>query len=299
MGQSRLVEMATFVGLASHGSLACDERDAMTVYRSAQWRADSAVLLCDYFMRLAERMRPATLLELGAHRADASTAFRRRVGNRAIAFEANPFTFASLTKEAERAGVEVRNLGVGAVAGVADLHIPLFGEAPSLTPGQASLRRRTEDIDYETVRIEVTTLDAIAQDLNVDGGVALWVDVEGMGLDVLSSGRGLLNRSECRFAMVEVETRAFWDGQSSAEEVDQLMASADFVPVMCDAEYPFQHNVIYVKDADAPGIGDLIAGYWGDLAGIQFRDPRSWTGRLLSGANVKARLRRLVGSRAT
>ena len=51
----------------------------------------------------------------------------------------------------------------------------------------------------------------------------------------------------CCVIMVEVETVPKWQGQSTSVDVDSLLRDYDFVPVMRDAEYETQYNLLYVK----------------------------------------------------
>lgn len=259
-----LSDLSGKIGTASAG--------ALSTRRGDQWREGSARLLREHFLLSCETLAPALLLELGAHGAETSVAFLDRVGGQAIAFEANPHTFAAKTRSAASVGVDVRNFAVADEVGQAVLHIPQRGGSRSLTPGSASLLRRVEGVEYTTVSVPATTIDAIVEGLDISGGVALWVDVEGLSYEVLRGGLDLLQRDECRIVMVEVEDVQLWEGQSTGAAIDQLMASLDFVPIMRDAEYESQYNVVYVKASQRWRVDQ--AAYWAALAGIRTSNTR-------------------------
>jgi FkbM family methyltransferase len=280
------------IGLAARGALKRLDHDTKSIYRSDQWRASSALILREYFLLICETLSPGTFLELGAHAAEASVAYAERVGGHAIAYEANPFTFKDVTTKAGQRGVDVRNLGVGAVNGTLDMQIPLLGDARSVTPVQASFLRRSEHVDYQSVPVEITTLDTIGRELDLSSGVVIWVDVEGLALDVLRGGLSILNSEKCLAVMVEVESINLWEGQARSVAVDDLMTSLDFVPVMRDAEYEHQFNIVYVKRSVLGALDNQISGFWSELSIISFRDPRTKLGRFRAEINVKGRIRR-------
>lgn len=291
---SKLGNMSIFIGLAAQGNLKKIDQDTASIYRSDQWRADSALMLREYFLLICETLNPGTFLELGAHAAEASVAFVERVGGKAIAYEANPYTFKDVTAKAGERGVEVRQLGVGATTGTLDMQIPLLGDAKSVTPVQASFLRRSESVEYKTVPVAITTLDSIGSELDLSSGVVVWVDVEGLALDVLHGGLSMLNNEYCLAVMVEVESINLWEGQARSVAVDALMTSLGFVPVMRDAEYEFQFNIVYVKSSAVGALDNQISGFWSELSTIVFRDPRTLTGKFRAWLDLKGRARRIA-----
>ena len=291
---SRLDSLGIAIGLASRGHL------SKPLNPSWQWRGRSATLLSTYFLTLCEDLGVALLLELGAQRADTSIAFVRRSGGRAIAFVANPVTFAALTKPAATWGVEVRNVAVGRTAGQATLHIPVDPSGP-LTSGSASLLETVIPGRQEKVSVPMTTIDDIVATTEPTTPVALWVDVEGLAHDVLSGGRALLSDERCRLIMVEVEGVAKWRGQATSGMVDALLRDHDFVPVMRDAQWETQYNVVYVKAQLVDAIENQISLFWGELAAIR-PSYRQWVahavGRRVRALAPGARVRRRSGDDA-
>ena len=280
--------------MAARGALQQSKTDTVSIYRNNQWREASALILREYVLRICEVLKPGTFIELGAHGAEASIAFIARVGGRAIAFEANPFTFESVTCKAVSEGVIARNLGVGAAIGTLDMHIPLLGESKPITAVQSSFLRRSENVEYQTVSVDMTTLNAICSEIDISSGVFLWVDVEGLALEVLNGGLSILDSDQCVAVMVEVESIGLWENQSGSIMVDKLMTSFGFVPVMRDAEYELQYNVVYVKEALLGILDKQISEFWSELSSVPFHDPRTIIGRVRAGLDLKGRFRRTI-----
>lgn len=263
-----------------------------------RWRNSSAELLNDAFFSACEILNIGTLIECGAHAAEASVRFMQVAGRNAIAVEANPYTFDAKTSAAQASGVDARNVGLGAVPGVAELHIPSPGF--SKTPGSASFLRREDDYEYESVTVVVTTLDEVAAEVGPSEWLALWVDVEGLTAEVLSGGAGLLSGNSCKVIKVEVESCAAWEGQLLGDEVDSLLSGFGFTPLMRDAEYEGQYNLIYVKHENSSAIDEVVIAFWSGLSTLKLpemsrrhRSVRAWLGD--AKANLVARDPRFGG----
>jgi hypothetical protein len=72
--------------------------------------------------------------------------------------------------------------------------------------------------------------------------IALWIDVEGAGHDVLEGLRHVADR--VALVHVEVETVEVWVGQKLAADVDALMAGWGFAPLARGFWYA-QRDVVY------------------------------------------------------
>lgn len=260
-----LVSLSSLIAVSARGTL---ERNT-----SLQWRAKSAALLKNHFMILCQELRIGTLLEIGAHAAETSVEFVERTGGRAIAYEANPHTFESKTKLASEKGVDVRNLGISNELGTTRFHIPISGKLRSLTPGNASLRKRSVEVEYITRLVTLSTIDEEVKGVDLSSGVALWIDVEGMGYEALLGGIKLFSQGNCKIVMIEVECIEFWEDQATCLAIDNLMRRNGFIAVMRDAEYDLQYNVIYVDERLIGNLDAQITGYWGALCRIRVSRP--------------------------
>ncbi len=235
----------------------------------SSWRALSAQLLRESFMQILESESVDLLLEVGAHQAEASVMFVKRTTGRAIAFEANPFTFDQFTKKAADHGVDARNLGIGERKGQMQLLIPLKNSKRYLTPGSASFRARVDLAAYEVRDVAVMSIDDVVRGLP-SGPCGLWIDAEGTSMEVLKGAEHLLGSGLCRAIMIELEATRFWSGQATADQIDAWLVHRGFSAVMRDAEYELQFNVVYVLTSGQTKIDEIVRDYWCGLAGLSY-----------------------------
>lgn len=187
--------------------------------------------LVDLFFNLSKDCH--TLIECGAHGAEASVRF----GRNAIAIEANPVTFKERTAHAPH--IHRMNVALDKQEGSADFYF--FSK--SLTPGNASLFERNDKKTKRKITVPVTTLDKVSEHLT--DGIALWVDVEGRAYEVLEGGTKTLKKT--KVIIVEVEQIPFWKNQKLDNDVKQFLKNQGFRFVAQDQEYPQQYNMVYVN----------------------------------------------------
>ena len=213
-------------------------------------RGHSNALLVELFHELADEMELGALLECGAREATASVRFvGARPDRRAIAIEANPYTFEKMTRLAAQDGVEVVNAGVSNEPGSLVMRILQTGDKTGQTKGRSSFLAGRHDAStaFEEVRCSVTTVDRLVDDLNVATPMALWIDVEGMAHEVIA-GAVLTLASLARLVFVEVETKPLWEGQRLFTEVCASLARQGLRPVARDAQLKnTQINVIFAS----------------------------------------------------
>ena len=112
-----------------------------------------------------------------------------------------------------------------------------------------SIRERTPDNRFasEPVRVRAVRLDTFLTDVLAGSArtIALWIDVEGAAYEVLEGIDGI--RDRVCLVHVEVETRAFWQGQRLWPDIDALMGQLGFTPI---ARRPGeeQFDVLFVND---------------------------------------------------
>lgn len=236
------------------------------------FRSKTATWLDDSFFKILSAYDVATLVECGAHEASACVNFMRANNKKALAIEANPHTYETKTKLADRHGVLTINCGLGKETGEIDFFIPKYDQAA----GQASFLKKAHE-DYDSVKVSVETLDSIAsKHLAADEVSALWIDVEGLALEVLKGGHALLNSENCRALKVEVESKAFWENQSMARDVDHYLSRLGYKAILRDMEYENQYNLIYVKEKYIDHIDEILINCWRELANLKL----SWPERI-------------------
>lgn len=253
-----------------------------------RFRTKTAAWLDDSFFKILNAAGVNLLFECGAHEASASIAFVTAGERRAIAIEANPHTFSTLTSDAERFGVVAINCGLGREDGEAIFNVPAHNSGA----GNASFLKR-DGVEYNSTTVPVTTLNTLAlKHVHPDNTIALWLDVEGLAFDVLSAGERILQNPRCRVLKVEVESKRKWSEQRLADEVDRLLTSFGFIPVLRDMEYVDQYNVIYVKRDALVELDAVLLECWQNLGNLRLE--RGHALRPL-GARLKAKL--LAGGR--
>ena len=253
------------------------------------YRRKTASWLDDCFFRILRSLKVKHLVECGAHEAAASVRFIRDGGALALAVEANPFTFSTKTVHAQHTeGVVVVNCGVGVEPGELDFFIPASGS----TDGSASFLRK-EGVEYFSQRVKVLTLDALyRENFSVVERTGLWIDVEGLGLDVLRGGSQLLEQPNCLVIKIEVEAAQFWSGQSRSDAVNKYLESVGFVPVLRDMEYPGQYNLIYIRADHVAGLDEVLLQSWIELREVDLIWAEWWEASL---KNLRKRFLKPLG----
>lgn len=205
--------------------------------------------LIHYFKRLCQRIRPAVVLEIGAHEAGFSRwAAEELPQARVTAFEANPHVHAKFAERMAKTPVDYLNLAVGPVTGEIELTLPLevAGKSRTLTSRMASLNVHTKASDSVTVPVQSTRLDDHL-DLADGERVVAWIDVEGANDVVLRSGPDVLDRTDALH--IEVEHETTWEGQWLDTDVAVHLRRHGLVPVARDHKRRHQYNVVFVRSS--------------------------------------------------
>lgn len=221
------------------------------VYRRASGKIGDAL-----FQSLCARLGILNLVECGAYDAAASIIFKTSGGHRAVAIEANPNVFERKTIRAQSHGVEVRNVGLAAQTGTLKFFLPDGQPFPS----SASFLSKNDRMAF--IEVETSTLDAIAEELDLHGPLALWVDVEGFAYEVLQGARNTFADPACQVLKVEMEDVLRWQNQRTMAELAPEIEAFGFVPVFADIEFVGQFNVIYVKSQLLTDVEDLVDTGW-------------------------------------
>ena len=134
----------------------------------------SAVDLDLIFFKLLKRFEVRSLIECGAN--DASASLKAiQMGMKAIAIEANPITFDSVTPK-ETHFFSKLNMGLSNKEGVLEFYIP----KSLLTSGDATFKPKP-GVEYNVSSIPVNCLDNLQSVVKCsEQPFSLWVDVEGL-----------------------------------------------------------------------------------------------------------------------
>ena len=203
------------------------------------------------FRSLAKHLGAEVICDVGAFDCFHSRRFRA-TGAKVIAFEANPVNFDALARDASlsAAGIELFNYAAwNRDEEITFNVIDATARDVAWRKMISSIRERAVDTSYpsEPVRVRGVRLDTFLTDrlAGPSRTIALWIDVEGAAYEVLEGIAGI--RERVCLVHVEVEARAFWQGQRLWPEIDSLMRQLGFTPI---ARSPGdkQFDVLFLND---------------------------------------------------
>lgn len=205
----------------------------------------SIKILDDLFYSLLDKYKINTLIECGANEATASLIAVKK-GLKAIAIEANPFTFNDITPKNIK-NLTTINVGLGELEDNTIFYSPKNNK----TAGSSTFVPRLNE-EYDEINVNIKPLDNILNNLDVAyKPFSLWIDVEGYQEQVLKGSTQTLNNDNCKFLKIEVENiKIFTHQKWLSNDVDKYLSKFNFIPVFCDFEFDNQFNVLYVKKND-------------------------------------------------
>lgn len=203
------------------------------------------------FLNLLRMFRPGLILDVGSMDGSDSMRFRRMAPqSKIIAFEANPYNYAKMQSNPHLAqlNIEVRNrlvsskaekgkfyISKGAVAGKNSGNM---GTSSSMMP--VNTADVAEEIEVDTTRLD----EIIAKESVPTDWVAMWIDVEGAGYEVLSSVAG--TKQQIALLHIEVELAEFWLGQKLKNDVIQLANELGLV-LLAGSDNDKQQDLVFVN----------------------------------------------------
>ena len=205
------------------------------------------------FASLLDCLGVNAVCDIGSMDGSDALRFRRRCpGATVIAFEANPRNFERMRNDAalDAADILREPLAVSDSDGSADFFVVRAGR-PEVRArrGMSSLYQRRQPDQLEAiVRVQTTRLDTyLGPRVPHTTRIALWIDVEGKALEVISGARDAL--VNVQLVHVEVETTPLIaDAQRTYSDVYALLESSGFVEVATD--HPVrdsQFNTLWVR----------------------------------------------------
>lgn len=244
--------------------LECDARAQALggdFYRA--WRRLTEQELTELFFAACRETETASLIECGAHRAEASVRFAEEDPDRAaLAFEANPHTFRKQTIFAASPQVTPVNEGVGAEPAVLCLRIPDKHGTGSRTSTMASFLPEKQSRAYSTAEVPVTTVDHAVEKFSMSPPFALWIDVEGYGAEVLAGAAASLNE-DVAVVLIEASNGSKWVGETAADGIIELLRSHGLREVArdCSKSNNSQFNLLFVRE-EAPWLEQEIERFF-------------------------------------
>lgn len=211
------------------------------------------------FLKLLPIVQVDILCDVGSMDGAEALKFRERAPAATIyAFEALPRNLAAMrSKPALRdAGIETVPMAVTNFDGEAEFFAVEAGAFPGEQwRGMSSLHRRAALApDATATRVATCRLDTFLAGAADSARLALWIDVEGKGYEVIEGAAGVLERVQA--VHVEVEsTPCIAATQKLYADIAAMLRSAGFEELARDrrADRP-QFNVLYVRPSASPRV---------------------------------------------
>ncbi|HEY3175495.1 MAG TPA: FkbM family methyltransferase [Candidatus Polarisedimenticolia bacterium] len=202
------------------------------------------------FISLVKELKADCVCDVGSMDGREALRFRTALPDAAVfAFEANPHNFRAIEGDPEIASAGIRLVQAAAAAADGTLAFNIADvdyndrEAnrglSSLMIGETAVR--------ETINVKSLRLDRFLSAAGHFTRIALWVDVEGAAFEALLGSEGILQRVCC--IHTEVETRAFFKGQKTFDEVKQFLCDRGFIETASEFWLEEgQGNVLFIRD---------------------------------------------------
>ena len=238
----------------------------------------TGVLMESLFFSLAQRLGCLQIIECGAHDAATSQKFVTLTSGRALAIEANPFVHSKYKEGFIGTSVDYRSIGLAETRAKMEINIPSHHTNESSL--EASLKKRDDFKNYRSVYIDVDTLDTVAEDFVDSDPTCLWIDVEGLGGEVLEGARTVLNNPNLKLIYIEVqEEGTYYSEEHSAFEISEKLANFNFLPIARDYPASDLYNLLFVRSESYGACTTELSQFWIRYANlkvpfIRFRSPR-------------------------
>ena len=206
-----------------------------------------------FFQMLVKFLKPALICDIGTLDASHSVLLRHiSKFARILAFEANPYNFKRILDKgiAAAENIEVFHKAVTSEPGSLIFHVQQYKDRndQDWMAGTSSIRQRSVEVGTtETTHVDAVRLDEFLIELDpqiMSKSIALWIDVEGAGYEVLEGISSIA--SSVLFIQIEVETEEIWQGQKLKNEVLELAVQLGFVDI-ARGKHDEQHDLILIN----------------------------------------------------
>jgi len=199
------------------------------------------------FYSLISDTKPDLFLEIGSFNAQTSCKVKKLVPEcRVIAYEANPYNY-DMFKDTLPSNIEFNNLAISDYVGKTTFYVQLTNNGrimPKTKKNNSILERTESNVHYEHVTVSVDKIDHMFS--NEYNNIAMWIDVEGVGYEVLVGAKSILEKTS--LIKIEVESKQFWKDQVIDNKIIDFLHSQGFTSSFRDEEYTNQYNIIFTKD---------------------------------------------------
>lgn len=199
------------------------------------------------FNKMVKELKPDLFIEAGAWDGSQALRVKQTIPSCEVhAYEANKYNYQSFEQTFHNSDAMYHNIALSDKFGTATFKIQLTHNNSIVpkTKKNNSLKARTDNAQYEDVKVRLDTID----NRHINGGhkkVVLWVDVEGVGLEVLRGSEKIL--ANTKIIKIEVESYKFWEDQYLDTDIISYLESHGFKAEYKDEERTNQYNIIFVK----------------------------------------------------
>jgi FkbM family methyltransferase len=183
-------------------------------------------------------VRPRTVLDVGAHVGQVTVASAKVFPNVVVhAFEPQPYCVERLRNNTSKLeGISINPFALGDREGEATLRVTSDSQQSSLLP-LAQVRRDAFQgaRELETVKVEISTLDRVFADTELQPPVLLKVDAQGYEAEIIAGGVATLKRVD--YVVLETSFEPTYEGQ---------LPFVDVVGMMEECGFHFQRSVSWL-----------------------------------------------------
>ena len=203
------------------------------------------------FQLFVKFIKPELICDIGTMDASHSILLRKISSSaRIIAFEANPYNYQDIINKGipESYNIEIIHKAVTNNSGQLVFQVQKYSNSSedSWKAGTSSILQRNQNVgDTEEVEVESTRLDDfLTKTQNSSSSIALWIDVEGAGYEVLEGIKAVAK--DITFLQIEVETKEVWKDQKLKADVQKLLSNSGLVEVG-RGKHDEQHDLVFLN----------------------------------------------------
>src|ERR1019366_9480917 len=172
---------------------------------------------------------PRTVIDVGANVGQFAIASAMIFSKVQVhSFEPVPETVSALKENVRTlANVKVYPLALGERQGHCAFHVNSHSQSSSiLALGKSHLEAFPDEREARTIDVELTTLDAVFDKIDLDPPVLLKLDVQGYETQTLAGGSRTLKR--CDYVVAEVSFKPMYQGETPFTDVLTMMERRNF-----------------------------------------------------------------------
>ena len=198
------------------------------------------------YRKLLQSIKPEIVFDIGS--CDGSEAIKSAQilpNSTVVAFEANPNNFKDITENSDvfKYNIRVLNIAVTNIDEEVSFHV--IDSNAVRNKGSSSLLDKP-NFTSNKVKVKGCRLDSfVSANYRKSECLALWIDVEGAGYQVLQGIEGI--KDKIAFFQIEVEENQIWQGQRTKSEVVAFANSLNFREI-ARGSGSNQYDVVFVHE---------------------------------------------------